>query len=351
MTTTDEILETVRSADPIVDIDVRHWSSSADAQRVLDSIVGSSDVSALRSSRRHRALWIGASAVVAGAFATGVAASGMLGEPAPEPIRADLAAIDHGLPEDLRANPDVENAMAVASTSGGVLYAADVKDGGYCYELATDGDRPRGAVCVTASRVGDRAIEITAPIPSNNTAPLLVAGRINDDRVERIVARYPNGTAVDVELGLAGYWLFEVPEGARDVALTDGLEIVGVGGDGQELATLAVPPLRDEDPDGSLDRNQPISKTTISSDEDLTLVLGVEGSVNVSGATTLELQYPDGTTTPIALDADRSFRFLLPPERHSDFANAWGQLVARDAGGSIVATDSMSSVANLRRES
>jgi hypothetical protein len=350
MTTTDALLEAVRTADPIADIDVQQWSSSADAQRVLDSLVDSSIVVALRPSRRRRTLWIGATAVVAGAMATGVAASGMLGEPAPEPIRADLAAVDQGLPEDLRANPDVENAMAVASTAGGVLYAADVKDGGYCYELATDGDQPRGAVCVTASRLGDRAIDITAPIPSDDTAPLLVAGRINDDRVERIVARYPNGTTVDVELGLAGYWLFEVPDGARDVALTDGLEIVGVGGHGQEVATVAVPPLRDEDPDGALDRNQPISKSTISSDEDLTLVLGVEGSVNVAGATTLELQYPDGTTTPIALDADRSFRFMLPAERHSDFANAWGQLVARDAVGNIIATDSMSSVANMRRE-
>jgi len=228
MTTTDALLEAVRTADPIADIDAQQWSSSADAQRVLDSIVGSSIVVARRPSRRRRTLWIGATVVVAGAMATGVAASGMLGEPAPEPIRADLAAVDQGLPEDLRANPDVENAMAVASTAGGVLYAADVKDGGYCYELATNGDQPRGAVCVTASRLGDRAIDITAPIPSDDTAPLFVAGRINDDRVERIVARYPNGTTVDVELGLAGYWLFEVPDGARDVALTDGLEIVGV---------------------------------------------------------------------------------------------------------------------------
>ena len=352
MTTTDAVLEKVRTADPIADIDVRQWSSSVDAQRVLDSITDSSNVVALRSPRRHRTLWIGATAVVVGALATGVAASGILGGPAPDPIRADLAAVDKGVPDDLRANPDVENAMAVASTASGVLYAADVKGGGgYCYEIATDGDRPRGAVCVTADQLGDRAIEITSPIPSNENAPLLVAGRINDDRVERIVARYSNVTTLDIELGLSGYWIFEVPEGARALALTDGLDILGEAADGRDLVLVAVPPLRDEDPDGALDVNEPIANSTISSEDDLTLVLGVNGSVNVGGATTLELQFPDGTTDSIALDADRSFRFMLPAERQGDFANAWGQLVARDADGHIVATEPMSSVANVRRQS
>jgi hypothetical protein len=350
MTTTDAILERVRSADPVGDIDVRQWSDSEDAQRVLDRIVGG-NVVALRSSRRRRTLWIGATVVVTSALATAAAAaSGLLGEPAPDPIRADLAAVDEGLPEDLRANPDVENAMAVASTANAVLYAADVKDGGYCYEIATEGDRPRGAVCVTASRLDDRAIEITAPIPPDDAAPLLVGGHINDGRVERIVARYSNGTSVDVELGLSGYWLLEVPEGARDVALTDGLEIVGVGSDGQDVATVAVPPLRDDEPDGARDAAQPIFVSTISSEHDLTLVLGLEGSVNVADAATLELHYPDGTISPITLAADRSYRFILPDDRQSDFANAFGQLVARDADGTTVATTSFSSVANYRRD-
>jgi hypothetical protein len=343
------MLETVRSADPIGDIDVRQWSSSEDARRVLEHIVDS-NVVALRPSRRRRTMWIAATVVGTSALATAAAASGLLGEPAPEPIRADLAAVDQGLPEDLRTNPDVENAMAVASTAAAVLYAADVKDGGYCYEIATEGDQPRGAVCVTASRLGDRAIEITAPIPLDDAAPLLVGGRINDGRVERIVARYPNGTSVDVELGLSGYWLLEVPEGARDVALTTGLEIVGVGSDGQDVSTVAVPPLRDEDPAGALDAAQPIFVSTISSESDLTLVLGVEGSVNVAGATTLELKYPDGSVTTIALAADRSYQLILPDDRQSDFANAVGQLVARDSDGTTVATTSFSSVANLRRD-
>src|SRR5688572_487711 len=113
MTTTDELLEAVRSADPISDIDVRLWSSSEDAQRMLDQIVGS-ELVAVRTSRRRRTLWIASTVVATSALATAAAASGLLGEPAPEPIRAHIAAVDEGLPEDLRANPDVDNAMAVA---------------------------------------------------------------------------------------------------------------------------------------------------------------------------------------------------------------------------------------------
>src|SRR5262245_16103497 len=137
MTTTDAMLELVRRVDPIGDIDVQKWASSADAQLVLDRIVGDDEVVG-RSSRRRRTVWIGATVVGVSALASVAAATGLLGGPAPEPIRADLASVDQGLPEDLRANPDVENAMAVAATANAVLYAADVKGGGYCYEIATE---------------------------------------------------------------------------------------------------------------------------------------------------------------------------------------------------------------------
>ena len=349
--TIDAVMERVRRADPIEGHVGDEWSSSQDAQRMFAVIVGT-NVVALHATRRRRAPWIGGAAVVAGALATAAAASGVLGDPAPERIRAHLAAVDEGLPDDLRLNPDVDNAMAVASTADGVLYAADLQGGGFCYEVASDGDRPRGAVCVRASRLGDRAIDITAPIPADDGAPLLVGGRINDDRVEQVVARYPNGTSEAVQLGLSGYWLLEVPDDARDGALAEGLEIVGLDSAGNDVSTAEVPALRDDDPDGTAhDAAQPIFVSTISAEHDLTLVLGVEGSVNVAGATTLELQYPDGMTTPVALAADGSFRLDLPAERQSTFANAWGQLVARDVEGAIVASASFSSVANTQRGS
>jgi hypothetical protein len=348
MSTIDSVLERVRRVDPIREIDLRQWESTAEARRVFDSVVG---YSRIERPRRHRARWLaGGAVIVTGALATAAAASGVLGGPAPDPIRAHLAALDAGMPEDLRLNPDVEHATAVASTDSGVLYAADLKDGGYCIEIATEGDKPRGAACVTAVELGDRAIEVTAPIPSGPSAALLVGGRINDERVQRVVIRYSDGTRGDVVLGLERYWLVEVPASVRTVALTDGVQVAGVDADGLDVSTLAVPPLRDEDPDGTAhDSAQPVFVSTISTGDDLTLVLGVEGSVNAAGATTFELDYPDGTTAEIALAPDGSYRFMIPTDRQSDFATSSGKLVARDASGAVVASVSFSSVANSQR--
>jgi hypothetical protein len=348
MSTMDSVLERVRRVDPIREVDLRQWGASAEARRVFDLVVGSSLAD---PPRRHRARWLaGGAVVVTGALATAAAASGVLGGPAPDPIRAHLAALDDGLPQDLRVNPDVEHAMAVASTESGVLYAADLKDGGYCIEIATERDRPRGAACVSAAHLGDRAIEVTAPIPSGPEAALLVGGRINDERVERVVVRYPNGTSEDVVLGLARYWLVEVPESARAVALTDGAQIIGIDADGLDMSTLALPPLNDDDPDGTaLDSAQPVFVSTISTGDDLTLVLGVEGSVNAAGAATLELAYPDGTTAEIALAPQGSYQFMMPSDRQDDFASSSGKLIARDASGQIVASVSFTSVANSHR--
>ena len=351
MSTTDALLDRVREANPISSREVHEWTTSDQARRVFELVVGS-DVAVVRAFPSRRARWIGGAAVVTVAIGSAAAASGVLGDPAPEPIRAHLAAVDDGLPADLRTNPDVEHAMAVASTSAGVLYAADVKEGGYCYEIATDGVRPRGAVCVRPEHLGDQPIAITAPIPADPAAALLVAGRINDAGIVRVVARYSDGTSADVELGLAGYWMFEVSDTARPVALSDGLEIVGLGSDGTELAVEQVPPLADDDPTGTVhDAEQPIFVSTISDGQDLTLVLGIEGSVNVEEATTLELQYPDGATIDVPLATDGSYAFTLPPERQTDFAAATGQLVARDGNGAVVATAPVSSVAKVGRGS
>ena len=51
----------------------------------------------------------------------------------------------------------------------------------------------------------------------------------------------------------------------------------------------------------------------------------------------------------IDLAPDGSYRFMIPPDRQSDFASSWGKLVARDASGQIVASASFSSVANSQR--
>ena len=92
MSNMDSVLEQVRRLDPIREIDLRQWSASPEARRVLDGVVGSRFVA---RPRRHRARWVAGGAIaMSGALASAVAASGVLGGPAPDSIRTDLAALD-----------------------------------------------------------------------------------------------------------------------------------------------------------------------------------------------------------------------------------------------------------------
>jgi hypothetical protein len=348
----DTVLDLVRGADPIDPTAAAEWSRSDDARHVLDGVLRSDGAApSARTGRRVRRLIV-ASLVVTGGVTSAAAAASILGSPAPDRVRDHLASLDEGMPDDLRLDPDLDRARAVAATASGVLYAADLRDGGYCFEIVSDADRPRGAVCVTSQHLGDRALEVTAPIPSGAADALLVGGRINDERVQNVVARYTSGRSDEVELGLDRFWLLEIPAGEHDRALEKGLVVAGVDAGGRDVFTLAVPPLRDDDPAGTrLDDAQPIFVSTISDGNDLAMVLGVEGSVNVADAATLtlELEYPDGTTTTVSLADDGTYRFTVPTGRQHDFATANGRLVARDAAGNIVATGRVTSVANSRR--
>ena len=347
MNVDDAVLERVRSADPLDPLEVLEWSHSDDSLRMLD-LAMHSDVATLAGHRRRRRRRLVVTAVVVtGALTTAAAAAGVLGSSAPDRVREHLASLDEGLPDDLRLNPDVEHARAVAATESGVLYAADLTNGGYCLEVVTDGDRPRGAVCVTAAHLGDRPVEVTAPIPDDPAGALLVGGRINDERVQQVEVRFADGRTAAAELGLDRYWLFEVPSAEHETALSTGLVVAGISSDDHDVITVTVPAFRDDDPDGTkLDRLQPIFVSTISTGDDLTMLLGVEGSVNVADAETLELQYPNGTTTVISMATDGSYRFMVPAARQRDFATASGRLVARNATGDILATVAVTSVAN-----
>ncbi len=250
------------------------------------------------------------------------------------------------MPADLRYNPDLANARAVAATRSAALYAADLRDGGYCIEVATEGDRPRGGTCVHSSASTDQPIEVIAPIPANEDAPLLVGGHLNGANLTTLRVRYTQNTSQVVTLGLDRYFLLEVPGDQRAIALDDGLELLGLDADGRVAAHVSVPPLRDDD-DAKLDEKQPIFVSTVSDGSDFTLVLGIEGRVNVNGFATLELTYPDRTTVAIPT-THGSYRFNLPTDRRDDFARAFGVLTARDSSGRPLATAPVASVAAWR---
>jgi hypothetical protein len=81
---------------------------------------------------------------------------------------------------------------------------------------------------------------------------------------------------------------------------------------------------------------------------DLTLVLGVEGQVNVTGYDTLDLTYPGGTVVRIPTEAAGRYHFRLPAGHRGDFARSFGALTARAADGHPLATAPVSSVAAWR---
>src|SRR4051794_39097745 len=134
----------------------------------------------VRRARRRRVAMVsalaGAGALLLGAAALGAAT--LLGWPAPQHVRNEIAAVDRGLPTDLRLNPDVEHARAVASTASATLYAASLRDGGSCTEIVTAGDRGRGATRATPADPGHQAVGLVAPVGdgARSDAPVVPRG-------------------------------------------------------------------------------------------------------------------------------------------------------------------------------
>src|SRR5919201_5866071 len=115
--------------------------------------------------RRRRLVRAGAiaSAALLALAGAGLGAATLLGWPAPVHVKKELAAVDQGLPADLRLNPDAEHARAVASTETATLYAASLRDGGSCTEIVTAGDRGRGATCSTGAELATRTLDVAVP--------------------------------------------------------------------------------------------------------------------------------------------------------------------------------------------
>lgn len=340
---TDALLELVRAADPLDPAELASWSAS-------DRLLARAFASPAEELPRHRRLLpiaVGVLAASAGTVAVAVA-TGVLGGPAPDPVKAHLAELDRGIPADLRYDADVEHARTVAATGSGALYLADLADGGYCIEVASTGGSPRGASCVPRARLEGLKLDVTAPIAVDAQAPLLVGGRANDPRIARVFARYTDGTVADIPFGLDRAWLLEVPDAQRATALAKGVTVVGVDSTGTAVSTVHVPALRDDDPRGTAhDGKDPLVLTTTSDGEDLTRVLGIQGRVNLSGVITLQLSFPDGTMLAVPVAADGTYRVALPADRQDDFASAPGTLVALREG-EVVASRPVLSVAGWR---
>jgi len=347
-TRSDELIHLVREADPLDPAELRNWAESPRREQVLRAVCATP---AEPARRRHRGRSRLVALAVAGVLVGGAAAAAatVLGRPAPDPVRAHLAELDRGMPPDLRYNPNLNNAHAVAATASGTLYAADLPDGGYCIETTSAHDQPRGATCLRASQASVRPVEVLAPIPPNDEAPLLIGGRLNGADLETLEVVYGGGAASSVRLGLDRYFLLQVPATDQATALAHGAQLIARDSHRHVMARVQVPPLRDDDPQGNAhDKQQPIYVSTISDATDFTLVFGIEGQVNLPGYATLELAYPDGTVVRIPIDAHGGYHFNLPPDRRDDFTRSFGLLTARNAAGKALGTAPVGSVAAWR---
>jgi hypothetical protein len=287
---------------------------------------------------------VAAALLLIGGTAAGAAL--LLGGPAPSGVQRDLAGVDQGMPADLRLNPDVRDARLVARSDGASLYAADLGDGGYCAEIVTPDGRASGAVCTTAAAMASQPIGVTVPFvdPITIRSPFVVGGRVNAPGTLSLDAVFADGTRVPVALGEGGFYVFAVAADRLADAHRSGLSLVATGAGGAIVATADVPPTDISDPEAQ-DAKQPIFVSTISTDTDLTKVLGVEGSVNVRGATSLHLRYPDGTVVEVPLGPDGAYRYDLPVARQDDLFPQPGELVALDAKGRQLASAPVAAVA------
>ncbi len=289
-----------------------------------------------RSPRRRRAVVAG---VIAGAFGAGgvVLARSTLGDPAPPPIQRSISAIDEGMPADLRFNPDVRDARSVARDGDAVLYAADLADGGVCTELAVGG-KPGGATCRPA-RSAAMPIEASIPDTSENAgAPVVVGGRVNVD-ADQVTVVVAGDLRIPATLSPGGYFVATL-DAAESAAARQQIAIRATSGP-TVVATLDLSAAFDS---ANPSAHEAISLEMVTGAGDLSTVASINGSVDIPGATAVQLVFPDGTSTePVALMAGR-YEVVLPADRQGDLAAHPGRLVVVDATGHQLANRSVAAV-------
>ncbi len=303
-----------------------------------------------RRRRRLQRVRIFALASVGALFfaAVGFGALHALGWPAPDSVRADLAAVDQGIPADLALNPDVVHAKAVASAGDATMYAAALRGGGFCTEMVTAGDRARGAVCSAANA---RPIEVSAATDTEGDprSPIVLGGRVTARAATSISISYNGSTRTDeVTLADGGFFILQVPIDRLEAAHAGEIDLVAHDKKGREVGTAVIPADFDDSPVS--DESQPLYVSTRSDSSDFTKVHGIEGFVGDPSAVVLELRYRDGDHVRISINPDRSFSYTVPIEREDSFMTPQ-TLVSLDADGHVLVTRSVAAVAQSRKAS
>jgi hypothetical protein len=284
--------------------------------------------------RTRRAVGLGLALAVVGTGGA-VAARALLGDPAPPAVQASLAAVDEGMPADLRLQPDVANARSVARDGDAVLYAADLPDGGTCTELAIAG-RPAGAICVRGT--ASAPIQASIPgTPEETSTPVVVGGRVTV-AADRVVAVLAGEQRLPVVLEPGGYFVASL-DPAGSAAARRGLSLEALQGDTVVASVDLSDAFTPERPPA-----EPISLELVSGDGDLTRVVRVYGTVRVPGTAAVRLVFPDGGATEAAVAPDGRYELALPVDRQADLAERPGRVVVLDAAGHELASRAVAAV-------
>jgi hypothetical protein len=158
-------------------------------------------------------------------------------------------------------------------------------------------------------------------------------------------AVYADGSSDSIALGDDRYFVFEVPAQHLATVHSSGLELVARSAEGSIVARASLP--ADWDDPAVPDELAPIYVNTRSDSSDFTKVYGLEGHVGAARAASLELQYEDGAVVSIPIETGGDYTYVVPAERTDDFMQPQ-LLIARDAGGDVVASTSVAAVAYWR---
>ena len=295
--------------------------------------------------RRSAALAVLAIGLLASAAAAGFE---ILGSPAPPAVKRDLVSVDRGMPRDMRLNPDVASARAVAASDGSIVYFAALKDGGYCAELVTAAAGPRGAVCSTGQQAAQTPLGVTIPFtdPVTDESMITVSGHVTARDARSVELVYPEGGSQSVPLGAHDFYVADVPSEYLAAVHRHGMMLIARDADGAAVAEAIVPADAVTPPSEADRPHDPIEIDTVSTESDFTQVLRVRGHLYLDGVDHMTLRYADGHTVRIAVSG-RGFDYPVPPDRRRALATP-GTLTAWSADGMVLAQRPVAAVAYWR---
>ena len=325
-------------------------SLAPNLEAILADLMPAAERLAAGRRARRRMIRLVAAAVAALALASSAALAGLavLGSEAPPAVKRDLLAVDSGMPRDLRLNPDVRSAHAVAATRDSIVYFAALEDGGYCAELVTAAAGPRGAICSTAGEIQRSGMSVTVPFtdPVRPDSPVTVSGRVASPNAVSVELVYPDSGSDSVELGERGFYVADVPQNHLAAVHEHGLMLIARDQDGKPLTQAVIPTDAITPPSEAERPHDALELDTVSTESDFTRVLRVRGRLYVSGVDHVTLRYSDGESVRLPLDG-RRFDYAVPAVRQHDLITP-GVVTAWAADGRALARRPVAAVAFWR---